>query len=532
MTSSDALLGDSPRKDEVADDPKPGAAHSHFAVNVASNVAYTLMNTVANMWFTPFLITHLGVATFGLVPLVTSITSYMTLFTGGLSTAVSRFLTIDLNQGDESAANRTFNTAIWGLIGMALALLPVGFVAAWLFPTVFQVPAGSENDARLLFGFSVLAFLISVIGSSFTVSTFASHRFDLSNLVLGMRLVARLGVVIFLFQVLAGRLWHVGLGILVAAAVSLGGYWLLWRRLTPQLHFNLSQFDRARLRGLVTMGGWSVVNQIGLLLILNVNLVVVNAFFGAEMTGRYGTLILFPTLMTTLAVTMSSVLNPVIVARYARKDFEGLRHLASQSVKLIGISMALPIGLLCGFARPLLIIWLGSDFQDLDILLMILVGPLCVSLAALPLRHLLTSYNKVRVQGIFTVMLGVVGLGLAVALAHWGKWGIAGVAVATAIVWTARNFLFVTSYSALVMNLPWRTFYPPMVVGALGTVVVGLGAYGLTQIWWPENWFGLGLAALVVSLAYGVAAYYVGLNRQDRQLFSNLIREPVRKYRR
>ena len=52
------------------------------------------------------------------------------LFTGGLDTAISRFLIIDLNQADEAAANRTFNTALWGLIAITLVLLPVAFVAA------------------------------------------------------------------------------------------------------------------------------------------------------------------------------------------------------------------------------------------------------------------------------------------------------------------------------------------------------------------------------------------------------------------
>lgn len=75
------------------------------------------------------------------------------------------------------------------------------------------------------------------------------------------------------------------------------------------------------------MGGWTVVNQVGLLLFLNADLMVVNTFFGTEMAGRYGTVILFPTLISTLAHTASSVLNLVIVARYALQGFKGIHCL-------------------------------------------------------------------------------------------------------------------------------------------------------------------------------------------------------------
>jgi len=530
MTSSSAFLEDTQAKPELISALAPDNARRRFVINVASNLAYTLANVVAYMWFTPFLIAHLGIAVYGLVPLVNSVTSYMMLFTGGLDTAISRFLTIDLNRGDEAAANRTFNTALCGLITIAIVLLPLGLAGAWLFPTLFQVPPGLENEARLLFGLSALAFLLTIIGSSFTVSAFAYHRFDLSNLVLGMRLAAQVGTVVLLFKLLSGRLWYVGFGILAAAIVSLAGYWLLWRRLAPQLHFRPSKFDRARLGELANMGGWTVVNQVGLLLCLNIGLIVVNTFFGAETTGRYGTILLFPTLLETLGNAASVVLNPAILARYALQDFEGMRKLVSQAVKLMGIAVALPVGLLCGFSRPLLRIWLGPDFQSLDILLIILVGHLSINMATLPLRYVFTSYNKVRLQGIFTVILGVANLGLAITLARWGVWGAVGVAIATTTVWTARNLFFISGYSAHVMNLRWWAFYPSLVTSAVDTLVVGLGSYGLTQIWWPQNWLGLGGMAIAVSLGYGILAYFVNLNREDRQLLFSLIQEPIRKY--
>ena len=529
MTSSSTLLKDL-QKSGLAAALVPGAARSHFVANVASNVVFILVNTIVRMWYTPFLIRHLGIAVYGMVPLANTVIPYMSIVTDGLNVAIGRFLAIDLNRADETAANRTFNTALAGSMGVVAALLPVGLAVAWLFPTLFQVPPGLENEARLLFGCVVLTFFLTTIGSNFAVSAVFLHRFDLRSLVKGLTTATHVGLVVLLFNLLPERLWQVGVGFVASAIISFAGDWLWWRRLTPQLHVRLSAFDRVRLGELLGMSGWTVVNQVGMLLFSNIDLLVVNHFFGAEMTGRYGTILLFPVLIHTLAETVSSVLSPAIVARYARQDFEGMRRLVSQAVKLMGVAMALPIGLLCGFSRPLLNVWLGPDFQNLDILLIVLVGHLSINLAIRPLAYVLTSYNKVCLQGIVTLMLGVVNLGLAIALARWGVWGAVGVATASAIVWTAKNLFFLSGYSAHVMNLRWWTFGSSLVAGAMGTLAVGLGGYGLTQIWWPENWFGLGGMAIVVSLGYGVIAYLVSLRREDRQLLSDLIPDPVRQY--
>ncbi len=85
-------------------------SRGRFRVNVLSNLGYFVFNAGIQLWFTPYLIRNLGVATYGLVPLATNITNYMAILTVALSGSVGRFLTIDLARGDLATANRTFNT--------------------------------------------------------------------------------------------------------------------------------------------------------------------------------------------------------------------------------------------------------------------------------------------------------------------------------------------------------------------------------------------------------------------------------------
>jgi membrane protein EpsK len=212
------------------------------------------------------------------------------------------------------------------------------------------------------------------------------------------------------------------------------------------------------------------------------------------------------------------------MARYALEDREGLRRLAIRSVKLLGLGVALPVGLLCGFGGPLLSLWLGPNFAFADLVLMLLVGHLTVNLALRPLAYVLTAYNQIKVQGLLTLALGVVNVFLAIGLVRWSGWGLAAVPVATALVWTIRNAVFVSGYSADVLGLRWWAFYPPLLPGAAGFVGVAAAGRLISQLWWPTNWLMLATMAAAVIASYGLLAWTLGLDRSDRALLWSLAR--------
>lgn len=496
----------------------PDIARSRFVMNVGSNVCYAALNTALMVWYVPFLVRHLGVAAYGMIPLANSLVMYASVISTSLDVSINRFLAIDLNQGNDAGANRTFNTALaLSLAACGILLLPAG-IAGYFFPVLFNVPAGLELSTQFLFASVAVTMLTAILSGNFGVASVITHRFDLRNIVRSLTSLSRVGIVALCFLFWPASLWFVAAGFMTSAWIGLIGDVLVWRRLAPQLYIDRREIDRHQFRALMGLSGWSAINQAGSLLLMQVDLLIVNAIFGAEMTGRYGSVLLFPALIYTMTETVIAVLSPAIMARYAMGDIEGMRRMASRSVKLLGIGLALPIGLLCGFSRPLLNLWLGPEFTSLDVLLILLTGHLTLNLSMRPLSYVLTAYNRVKVQGLFTLALGVVNAVLAIALARWGGWGAAGVAAAGAIVWTIRNAVFLSSYSAVLMRLRWWTFYSPPAAGALGTLCIALAGRFVSQLWWPTSWLALGAMAAAIAGLYGVIACAISLNRSDREL--------------
>ncbi len=497
--------------------------------NLLANIAYFLFSVGIGVLLVPYFISTLGVAAYGLIPLAASITGYVAIFVQSLNTVVTRFLTVDLQRGDYALANRTFNTAFFGLSALVLLMVPVVLVVAWFVPTIFDVPAGEENGAVILFLGVSAAFLLSSWNGNFTVQLFAFNRLDLQNLVNLASLLVQTGLILLLFTLCGPSLALVGGAYLSGAAAASVVSFILARRVCPHLRVSIQYFDHVRVRDLCGMGWWVVVNQIGTLLFHSAALIVVNLLFGATSAGLYAIPLQLVLLLQAVAGILSGVLVPTILSFYARGQTDTLILITKSAVKLMGLAMALPIGLVCGFAPQILTVWVGPQFAVLAPLILLLTFHLSLNLAVLPLFSINVAYNQVRVPGVVTMLMGVVNITLAVALPLLTGWGYYGVAAAGAIVLTLKNGFFTPWYATKVLGVDVQTFTPSILSGIFATILVGVAAGALNTLFDIASLSMLVVYGMVVSLAYLLLVYKVGLNGYERRLFESYLPSKLRR---
>jgi len=446
-----------------------------------------------------------------------------------LNTSVSRFLTVDLQRGDYAAANRTFNTALFGLSIVILLMIPVVLVVAYFVPTIFSIPTGQESGVVLLFLGVSAAFLIRTWSGNFTVQLFAYNRLDLQNLVNIINLLIQTGLIVLLFTLLGPNLAFIGEAYLTGALVASGVSIILARRVCPNLWISIHSFDLRRVRDLCEMGWWVVINQIGSLLFLQIDLIVVNLLFGATSAGEYAIALQWVVLLRAIAVVLSGVLTPTILSYYAREQTETLIKVTQSAVKLMGLAMALPIGLVCGLAPKLLMIWVGSEYVSLAPLMILLTAHLVVNLTVQPLFSINIAYNQVRLPGIITLCMGIWNFGLAIALPLLTGLGYYGVAAAGAIVLTLKNALFTPWYATRVLGIGVHTFTWSMFPGIIATIFIGISAATLGAVLPLPNLVTLTTTSLAVTLVYLAAVWVFGLSKFEHGLFKSYLPPALKK---
>lgn len=491
-------------------------------VNLASNVLFLGVNTLIGIFIVPFLITKLGVDAYGIIPLANNFVQYFTLATLALNSSVGRYITLAMERGNLEDSIRIFNTTFWGNILVILGLFLLCAPVVGYLDKLINLPVDKEGASRYLFICVFLGFFITIATSSFAISTWCLNRFDLRNFINLLNRGSYLLLILLFFTVFQSNLAYVGVAILVSAIITAIMNVVVSYQLMPHLVLSIRYFDRSSLRKLLSTGGWIFVNKIGSILYLNVDLLVINRLLGTFQAGQYASLLQWVVLIRMLAMAMSCVFGPPLVYRYAQGDKAELASYSRRAVRCIGLGMALPIGLIAGFAAPLLAVWLGEEFAELSGLLVLMVLPLCINVAVYPLFELQIAANKVRLPGIVTFLMGVGNLGLAIFLCGWTPLGMYGVALASAWVLTLKNTFFTPIYGAYIIGEKWYSFLKDLI----GITISAIGVFGvaitLEHLLNLAVWVWLGGAAFLIGTGYCVVIWLL-LPGADRRLATEYV---------
>ncbi len=125
--------------------------------NVSTNIIEIVLSSLIGFWLTRYFILHLGVAVYGMIPLVAQIATYFDLFSRSARDAVGRFVVIYFNQGETKKCNIYFNTALISMAALCLLTCLPMIVVVLLLPSIFNIPAGHETSASRLFLFVLLS---------------------------------------------------------------------------------------------------------------------------------------------------------------------------------------------------------------------------------------------------------------------------------------------------------------------------------------------------------------------------------------
>ncbi|KKG75479.1 lipopolysaccharide biosynthesis protein [Methanosarcina mazei] len=507
----------------MSTDPLDIKFMQRFPKNLISNVTYFVLHIAIGLMLVPFFLDTLGTAAYGLIPLATSLTGYVTLIIDSLNTSISRFLTIDLQRADVKRANETFNTALFGTLGVILLLIPLALAVAWYAPVFFNIGDQSKTDVFLLFALIFGSVLIRTWSSNFMVTLFAYNRLDLQNYVNCVNLFMQLILVATLFLYLGPSLVLVGLSYSGAAVATFVMAFVLSKRTCPFLKISPASFVRSRLKEIGGMSVWVLINSVGLLLNTQISLIVVNKLFGEVAGTEYSFAAIWSTLLISIAALVTNLLTPMTYSYYAKKDREGLIHFTSMTIKIIGLSMALPIALVCIFSSQLLTIWVGKEFARLAPLIWICVAPVILQIMVSCISPITVAYNRVRSLVFLTLPMGFLNIILALLIPYIFDIGMYGVALAGFITLFLRYGVINPLFIASVIQIPVFTYLKKMLYGVGGILVLSVAGIALLSIVTISTLPTLILAGCGISAAYLLFVLNVVLHPEEREIIRSLL---------
>ncbi|MDY5303138.1 MAG: hypothetical protein SPH63_08970, partial [Candidatus Cryptobacteroides sp.] len=150
-------------------------------INFYTNILALIANVFVGIYYTPYLVNSLGLAAYGILPIALIINQYISVATQTLTHAFTRFYSVSIQKTDYDEASKDISTSFAVVFLISLLILPI---AIWIIDDVdelFQIPYGLESSARLLIGYSILSFILSLFSSLLNVTLYAINRLDLMN---------------------------------------------------------------------------------------------------------------------------------------------------------------------------------------------------------------------------------------------------------------------------------------------------------------------------------------------------------------
>ncbi len=483
--------------------------------NSISNLLVFALNTLVNIWMVPYLVNRLGVSVYGTFPLALSLFGFLNLATYSLNNSASRYLTLSIQKSRFDESNVIFNTSLFGNTLIIILLLPIGCTAIFSLNKILTIPLGYENDVYYLYLTMFVSFIITSLSNGFTSALYSINRIDLKNISEIFNNIVRALFIVILFNFMGTKVYYVGMAYLIGALFALIASVYLFNKYNPYLTVSCLNFDIAKFKILSSLGFWIVINQLGSLLFLNIDLIVVSKLFGSIACGQYASVLQWSILLRTIASILAASLTPLAFIHYASDRHAELVILTRSSMKLIGLSMALIVGIISGGAHLLLRMWLGPEFERFGSLLWIQSGHLVVNLAVLPLFAVNITLDKVKTPGLLSLVLGLTNVALAVILGLSTELGIYGVALAGAILLTCKNAFFTTWYCAKILNVSVKPYMNILVQSLVAFVMVFTITFIIIQYKYTFITYFLFLFGLIISYFIFVWKFFLTANEKN-----------------
>jgi membrane protein EpsK len=497
---------------------------NEFSRNLISNSAYFILNILIGLLIVPFYIDTLGIAAYGIIPLATSINSYVMIILAPLDQAISRFLTIHIQRSDATEATKVFNTSLFSIIALILIFTPIVGAIAWFTPDFFNIPDPEQDSVFFLFILIFFASFIGALQSPFSAVMYSFNKIHYINYIAIIRTLVTTCLIVAFLIILPPSVYYVGIAYFCSALFSLFLTISLSRKVYEKFRISIAYFSKKLFSEITTLAKWILVDQIGTLLLLQLSLILVNKELGTAAGGEYALVLIFFNLLWGITGLITSVLSPMYYTYFARGLFGSIHKLSVISVKCVGLVMALPIALICIFSPQLFTIWVGASFAHLSSLLWMLLVPMTMIVAFRPLILSYAAYNKVRVPAIVTILAGILNLILAVILTYIFGFGEYGIAFAFIFAMILRNVVFVPWYTAKVEGVPPALFYYPAIPGFLAFVVLillGLSLGSIVTI--PASLLPIILISGGISIIYIIIVTHMILTIPERKLIRSIL---------
>lgn len=488
--------------------------------------ATTVLSLLLGLIYTPWMISVIGQAQYGLYALAISVSGLLTM-DFGISIAVSRFISVFYARGEKDKAHRYLGAAYIVYLCLAITVAAI-FVIIYLFIDEIYASLNYEELQIFKYLFAIMAFY-SVVSVPFLSqnSVLISNEQFIFLKASGLIQKVLTAVLTILFLLLgSGVISLVAVNAVVNVATIVAK--IIFLRTKTTTRANMSGLTGSVFRDFLSYTGWSSITQLW----QRVNYALIPNILG--IVSGSGAIAIFQVAsqMESYVFTISDSLGGLFLPRVANL-LEGNKpgkEITNLMIK-VGRLQVYIIGFLClclvCFGMDFIRAWLGEGFDEVWACSCLIILPSMLTVPQQIGSTALTLTSDVRAKALGELLSSVVCIILGVVLgSFFGATGAcAAICVGILVSRLICNVLYVTRLKLNLLRFTKRTYFPWILVAlALGAAGVGLSAV----LPWV-GWIKLCVEAIALAALYFAACWVLLFNQYEKDLFNDLLSKLSRR---
>ena len=488
----------------------------------------TAISIVIQLVYMPVMIRLLGKSEYGLYSLVSSVVSYLSLFSLGFTGAYLRFFArFHKNREKLASLNGMFLTLFSILASVATIC---GIVLSFFPEQIFgsKLLDSELSKARILMLILVINIAINLISGIFDSIIGAYEQFVFQ------RIVGIASTIVNPFICLPLLLMGYGSVMLVVVATGVTivrfivNVWFCIYKI--QIPVSFHGFQWSLLKEITVFSSFLLLNMIIDQINWNVDKLILGHTNGTEEIAVYGVASQFNSLFMVFSTTISSVFSPRVNLIAAQK----VNNYQTEFTKLmarIGRIQWFILGLLTGgfivFGKYFIVhIFAGEGYEEAYIVALFLVIPTLIPLIQNVGIEMQRAINKHQFRSIIYMIIAISNVAISIPLA--GKWGAVGAAMGTAFSLLIGNGLIMNIFYHKVLHINMKYFWKEILKTWKGFLIPTILALLITRCVAFDNMRIFLINAVIFTVVYCVSILTFSCNVEEKKLIFSMIKRKTR----
>lgn len=315
---------------------------------------------IVSLYTVRIVLSVLGAEDFGIHNVVAGTVSMLGFLNSAMASASQRFFSFDMGKGDSTALRKTFTITVAIYIGIAcMALIILETIGLWFVKTKLVIPAVRYDAAIIVYHFSLLTFIVSILTTPFLSLIIAHEDMRIYAWTSILEALMKLGAVFLLRSLVVDKLALYGV-LLFAIALVNGAINITYCRIKYKESRFVRYWDIHLAKTIISFSLWSLFGNLSAVLKSQGTSIVLNIYFGPMVNAAKGIALQVQSAVTSFSTNFVTALRPQIIKLYSSEQSNKMMTLAIRSSKYTAFLLSLFLLPLMLEMESVLGYWLGQ----------------------------------------------------------------------------------------------------------------------------------------------------------------------------